>query len=224
MDNHNQPDMQLEQAIARLNNQLPLKARQQQLSPAVQMMHRQILLSLANSGRPPTREELRQVASDAEIVTGLRELGKLDLVVLDPGCGDVLGAYPLTCESTPHRVCINGNMLYAMCALDAVSVAPMFATAVRIDSSCHVSQTPISIRMQDGEYLVPESDMDAVVGIYWKMPGAVAAHSMCIQMVFLQDWPTARRWQATDATAISLFDLASAAAFGAAFFRPLLQP
>lgn len=224
MDSLNVADIELEDALARLNTQLPLKARQQQLSPALQAIHRQVLLSLANTGRPPGRDELQRIAPDIDIETDLQVLGDLDLLVLDPSGGGVLGAYPLTCETTPHHISIKGHDLYAMCALDAVSVAPMFDTAVRIASSCHVSHTPISISMQGMEFMSPVSDMDAVVGILWQMPEAVAAHSMCTQMVFLQDWATARIWQASAPAAISLFGLDAAAAFGAAFFRPLLEP
>lgn len=222
MNCSNLADMQVEDALARLCAQLPLKARQQSLAPELQTLHRGILCSLATTGRPPTLDELQSLVGDRALLADLEELGANDLVVLDSHSGLPVGAYPLTCESTPHRIHVHGCKLYAMCALDAVSVAPMFATTVQIDSHCHVSHTPISISMQNTEYVVATSDMASVVGIYWQMPDAVAAHSMCTQMVFLKDWPTARAWQATAPAAISLFDLHAAAAFGAAFFLPLL--
>ncbi|MEJ2397626.1 MAG: organomercurial lyase [Gammaproteobacteria bacterium] len=215
--------MKLEDALARLTGQLPLKPRQQRLAPELQTMHRSILWSLATTGKSAGRDELQQICGSRDVFACLQELGANDLIVLDPQTGLPVGAYPLTIESTPHRISMNGQHLYAMCALDAVSVAPLFQADVRIDSTCHVSHTPIRIRMQSENIIEQESDMDAIVGIRWQMPGPVAAHSMCMQMVFLQDYDTALAWQAGDEPEVTLFSLPDAVRFGEAFFLPLLQ-
>jgi hypothetical protein len=107
--------------------------------------------------------------------------------------------------------------------LDAVSIAPMFETEVLIESACHVSHAPIAIRMRGSEVLAVQPGEEVTIGIRWQMPLAVAAHSMCLAMVFLKNRQTALTWQGGDTTHISLFTLAEAVAFGQAFFMPLFQ-
>lgn len=214
--------MDLQTALTRLNAQLPLKARQENLSPVLRDMHRLVLECLVIRGRPPHEEEFRRVAEGADVLDCLRHLGAKDLVVLDNEGRLPLGAYPVTSEATPHAIRVNGHNIFAMCALDAVSVAPIFATTAWIDSSCHVSRTPISLQMQGNAILKQQPGKGVTVGIRWQMPTAVAAHSMCMQMVFLKDLPTAIAWQAGDTQNITLFSLPEAVQFGQAFFQPLL--
>lgn len=214
--------MEIQTAIVRLNRQLPLKARQDQLAPAMRQLHQQILHSLAEQGVPPTRVEMTEFVEATQLAAAIRKLGDMDLIVLDKHNSAVLGAYPLTTEITPHRLQIGAHTIYAMCALDAVSVAPMFATEVTISSHCHVSGEPIQIRMRCHDVLTT-APVDAMIGIRWQMPSAVAAHSMCTEMVFLRDLLTAQQWQGDEVEAISLFTLGEAIAFGVGFFLPLLN-
>ena len=215
--------MNIQSAVDRLNSQLPLKTRQDQLPAALKAAHQNVLYSMAKSGRPPSLEELAQQLGIENIAAALQRLGSDDLVVLDAEGNHPLGAYPITVEQTPHKISINGHTIYAMCALDAVSVAPMFETKVQIDSSCHVSNTPISIRMQGSDILEALPSEQVTVGIRWHMPSEVAAHSMCMEMVFLKVRQTAQAWQDGDIENISLFTLPEAVAFGQAFFMPLLD-
>lgn len=215
--------MNIQSAVDRLNSQLPLKTRQDQLPAVLKAAHQNVLYSMAKSGRPPSLEELAQQLGIENIAAALQRLGSDDLVVLDAEGNQPLGAYPITNEQTPHKISINGHTIYAMCALDAVSVAPMFETKVQIDSSCHVSNTPISIRMQGSDILEALPSEQVTVGIRWQMPSEVAAHSMCMEMVFLKDRQTAQAWQDGDIENISLFTLPEAVAFGQAFFMPLLD-
>lgn len=177
---------------------------------------------MATQGRPPGSDELKQVAGIENIQAGLQRLAADDLIVLDTGGKRILGAYPLTLEITPHKVVLNGHSLYAMCALDAMSVAPMFAAEVQIESSCNLSHIPIVIHMRGSNILHVQPGAGVMVGIRWQMPSAVAAHSMCLQMVFLKDRQTADEWRQADSEHISLFTLPEAVTFGKAFFLPLL--
>lgn len=215
--------MEIQAALARLNSQLPLKARQERLPAALKSLHRQVLTSLVTQGRPPNLAELTAQWGQENLEAGLTRLGTDDLVVLDVAGKLPLGAYPVTIEHTPHKVSVNGHGIYAMCALDAVSVAPMFDADVLIESSCHVSRTPISIRMHGSDVIEVQPGSEVTIGIRWQMPSAVAAHSMCMQMVFLKDRQTALAWQQDDVEHISLFSLPDAVAFGKAFFLPLLD-
>ena len=214
--------MDIQTALIRLNSQLPLKDRQNRLSPELKAAHQCVLTTLVNKGRPPTKEELEGVLGEEKFTESLQRLASEDLVVLNAQGSHPVGAYPVTIEHTPHKISVNDHRLHAMCALDAVSVAPLFDTHVTIESKCHVSQSPIILRMQGSKLLDVQPTDDVTVAIRWQMPSAVAAHSMCMEMVFLKDRQTAIAWQDSDVENISLFTLPEAAAFGKMFFMPLL--
>jgi len=210
-------------AVQRLNSLLPLKLRQAALPPELLNLHRATLTSLANRGRPPDREELHELLAGGDVDAALTRLASDDLVVLNAARNAIAGAYPMTTEMTPHQLIVNKQPVNAMCALDALSVGPMFDAEVEISSNCHVTGTALSIRMQ-GEYLLEVTpSADVHVGVRWQNPSACAAHSLCLEMVFLRDQSTALEWQADDRENTSLFNLQDAIVFGAGFFTPLLQ-
>jgi mercuric reductase len=209
-------------AIEQLNSLLPLKARQDALSAPLRELHRAILESFAAQGLPPSRAVLSARPGIGDVDAALAELAAGDLVVLNPARDAVTGAYPFTVEERVHRVRVNGHTVHAMCALDALSIAPMFGTATQIESRCHVTEQPIAIDMQD-LHIVSAQPATPRVGIRWQGTSGCAAQSLCLEMVFLYDAATAGAWQREDPAHISLFDLPDAVAFGAAFFRPLLD-
>ncbi|MGD8925579.1 MAG: alkylmercury lyase family protein [Thioalkalispiraceae bacterium] len=215
--------MEIQTAVERLKAQLPLKARQDNLPARLKAMHICVLNSLINNGYPPTIQELKKVLGQESVKEALLRLASDDLIVLDTKGHLPLGAYPVTAERTPHKITVNGFHIYAMCALDAVSVAPVFDKEVIIESICHSSQLPVNIHMQGSELLDVEPTPDVTIGIRWQMPSTVAAHSMCLEMVFFKDRLTAESWQKKDPENISLFTLPEAVAFGTAFFLPLLS-
>jgi len=210
-------------AVQRLNSQLPFKLRQSALPSELANAHRATLTSLAEQGRPPNREELHDLLADGDVDAALTRLASDDLVVLNTAGNGIAGAYPMTTETTPHHLKVNRQPVNAMCALDALSVGPMFNAEVEISSRCHVTGTAITIHMQDETLREVSPSPDVHVGVRWQNPSACAAHSMCLEMVFLQDQPTALEWQAGDTENTSLFNLQDAIAFGAGFFTPLLQ-
>lgn len=214
--------MNIQSAVDRLNDQLPLKARQAQLTPALKKLHRAILRALATRGAAPTVEEMTELVGEVPLASALQTLGAEDLVVLNDTGTEVVGAYPLTTEVTPHQLRIHSHSIYAMCALDAISVAPMFDTEVGITSQCHVTGAAVQILMR-GADVIASNPAEVMIGIRWQMPCGIAAHSMCTEMVFLKDADIARQWQGDEQESISLFTLAEAIAFGAAFFVPLLN-
>lgn len=214
--------IEIQSAVARLNSQLPLFERQQALPAEVVGIHRGILESLARRGRPLSREEIAEQLSDNDVDAALERLGADDLVVLAEGGAEAVGAYPMSVEDTPHRLTVDGVPVNAMCALDALSVGPMYDADVQIESRCHISGEPIRIH-QKGDVIVEARPSPEVrVGVRWQNPTACAAHSMCLEMVFLKDGPTALGWQDGDTENISVFTLDEAVAFGAGFFKPLL--
>ncbi|MGD8629968.1 MAG: alkylmercury lyase family protein [Gammaproteobacteria bacterium] len=213
--------MNLDAALDKLNSLLPLKARQSQLEPQLRGLHIAVLRQFATAGRPLSRDEVAQQLGDGDVDAALARLAADDLVVLTPDRSQIVGAYPFTAEERVHKVLVNGQTVHAMCALDALAIAPMFETATRIDSRCHVTDTPVEIHMQ-GETLLSAKPGEVHVGIHWQGTSGCAAQSLCMEMVFLADAETAQRWQQQDSDNISVFELPDAVAFAGAYFRPLL--
>jgi hypothetical protein len=208
-------------ALEKLNSLLPLKARQSLLQPQYRNLHIAVLRQFATTGQPLSRDQVAQQVGDADVTAALARLANDDLVVLTPDRRDIVGAYPFTAEERVHTVLVNGHTVHAMCALDALAIAPMFETATRIESRCHVTGTPVEIRMQ-GEELLSAKPGDVRVGIHWQGTSGCAAQSLCLEMVFLGDAETAQQWQQQDSDNTSVYDLPDAVRFAAAYFRPLL--
>ncbi|HYQ70892.1 MAG TPA: alkylmercury lyase family protein [Gammaproteobacteria bacterium] len=214
--------MELSAALDKLNSLLPLKASQSSLEPKLRELHIAILTHFATAGQALSRDQVAQLLGGADVDAALARLANDDLIVLSEDRLRIAGAYPFTAEERMHAVLVNGHTIHAMCALDALAIAPMFDTATRIDSRCHVSNTPIEIRMQ-GEELLTAKPGVARVGIHWQGTHGCAAQSLCMEMVFLGDAEIAQRWQQQDSENTDLFELPDAVRFAAAYFRPLLQ-
>jgi hypothetical protein len=211
----------VDQSVLRLNQLLPLKARQGRLPPELRELHREVIRSLVMRGRPPGREEMAESLGHDQLDAALARLGADDLVVLSKDRREILGAYPVTTENTPHVIHFSGQRIHAMCAVDALSVAPMFDVPLTIESRCRMTDSAIHIE-QEGERIVEARPPTVRVGVRWQAPSGSAAHSLCREMVFLQDEEAACRWHGGDLQNHSLFTLDQAVAFGSRFFRPLL--
>lgn len=210
-------------AIDKLNSQLPLLARQQALPPELEAAHRAILRTLVEEGRAPINDELATLVGADGVAAAIERLGGDDLVVLNADKTAVVGAYPMTVEDTVHHLRVNGRAVNAICALDAVAVGPMYDVEVAIESRCQVTGESIRIHQKGHRILSAEPSDDVRVGVRWQQPGACAAHSMCLEMVFLKDGDTARRWVEEGEGDKTEFTLEEAVAFGAAFFVPLVK-
>ncbi len=210
-------------AIDRLNSQLPLLARQRALPPGLVAAHRAILRTLAEEGRALTNDELATLVGADGVAMAIERLGGDDLSVLNADKTAVVGAYPMTVEETVHHLTVNDCAVNAICALDAVAVGPMYDAEVTIESRCQVTGEPIRVHQDGHRILSAEPSADVRVGVRWQQPGACAAHSMCLEMVFLKDGYAARRWMEEGEGEKTEFTLDEAVAFGAAFFVPLVK-
>jgi len=211
------------EALARLNALLPLAARQAVLPPAVRALHRAILRGLATQEELPALSELAAASGVADGAAALAQLQVADLVVVKEG-GTITGAYPITLEPTAHRVTITGRTLFAMCAVDALAIGPMFGRDVRIESRCHACGKSIGFA-QDDEHITPGDLMNELhVGIAWQETCGCAAHSLCREMVFFCSPGHAARWQQGAPERNCVLSLAQAMWLAKAFFLPLLAP
>ena len=202
--------MDIAAGLEKLNSLLPLKARQELLTPELKSLHQDILRCFAEQGQ----------ALDVPDLSQLDALSKNDLVVLDDKTGKLTGAYPFSILKKTHRVALNNAELYAMCAFDAISIAPVFSVATKITSQCHVTTEPVEIVQKDNEVIsvMPE---DVHIGIKWQSTGSCAAESLCMEMVFLNDKATAEGWQGSNEH-IDIYPLDAAIEFGVKYFKPLM--
>jgi mercuric reductase len=227
------------QVLNHLQQLLPLSKRQAALAPYLRIVHRAIVRSLGETGKPPTQAEIAaMLGSRQSALHALAVLGSNDLVILngpvtrDEKSGrrvvsekaEVVGAYPMTTENTPHRVVLSGHSVNAMCAVDALSISPLFGRETWIESRCHVTGTTIRILQHGTQILEASPSPEIRVGIRWQsLNNTCAAHTLCTEMVFLRDEETAHRWRNTDPASIELLTLPEAIELGVAFFLPLLE-
>jgi hypothetical protein len=198
-------------------------ARRARLADAERELYFWILRRFATAGRPNS-EEVRGAAEplgiDAEEM--LETLGREDLVHRGAD-GEITVAYPFSGRPTAHRVRFpGGHEVDAMCAIDALGIAPMFETPIEVESRDPVSGEAIRARIAPdgaGEWS-PES---AVV-----VAGAIrdqgdACCGCCPVLNFFASAATAERWLAAHpevrGTVISMRE---ASAAGRAVFGDVL--
>lgn len=212
----------LEKALIRLNNILPLKQRQDECGEQIKELHQQLLRSFVDRGRMLTRQEMEQHVSDLE--DAIKMLREGDMVVFSDD-GNPVGAYPFTTEAREHSVWVNGHQVYAMCALDALAVSPMFGMETQIASRCRITGEAVNIRQSGKTILNPDETSEIHFGIIWAAVNtdACCADSLCMEMIFLKDSKIAQRWLAQDPDNREVFTLQEAVEFGARFFVPLIS-
>ncbi len=214
--------MKIDKALDRLISVLPLKDKQEACGGEVKELHQKILHSFVEQGRILTKEEMAShVGSVDEAVNVLKSN---DMVVFSDN-GEPVGAYPFTMEEREHKIQINGHTVHAMCALDALSVSPMFNMDTHITSKCRVTDAPVSIK-QEGKTIKNMDEVnDLRFGIVWGAANSCSccANSLCMEMMFLKDGEVAKEWLAVDEKNREVFTLEEAVEFGSRFFMPLMS-
>lgn len=203
--------MNITTALEKLNTLLPLEDRQKNLSPEYRQVHQSILKAFSLDGKAPDTIEQSILSSLAEN----------DLVVLDK-VGKVVGAYPFSLRKTAHHVFNEHIDLYAMCAFDAVAIAPVFNIKTNIISSCHVTKEKIEISQNVNQVMNVKPSTNIYIGIRWQSAGTCAAEKLCMEMVFLKDKDIASQWKGNDEN-YSVFTLDNAIDFSVKYFKPLLE-
>ena len=204
----------------------PLKlgpTRHARLSEPERELYFWILRRFARKGRPSS-VELRAAGErlGLEADSALETLAREDLVHRGAD-GEVAVAYPFSGGPTAHRVRFpDGHEADAMCALDALGIAPMFRVPIEIESRDPASGDAIRARVAlDGS--VEWSPESAVV-----VAGAIggqgdACCGCCPVLNFFASDATAERWLAehTEVRGSSI-SIREAAAAGRAVFGDVL--
>jgi Alkylmercury lyase len=134
-------------------------ARRRRLSTEQRQLYLWILRQFA-AATPPSGEATR-TADDKlglDAADAFRVLAREDLVHVDEAGRPVI-AYPFSATPRGHRVLINGKRrVEAMCAIDALGIAPMLALPIEIYSRDPISGGEIRARLDpsDGARLEPE--------------------------------------------------------------------
>jgi hypothetical protein len=108
--------------------------RESQVSAAAHELFRALVDSYLETGRLP----------DSEWSGHLEELAAEDWVALD-SAGKVSVLYPFSLEPGGIEVRLGGVVRQAMCAIDALGIAPMLATDVQVRCACPLSGSPLSV-------------------------------------------------------------------------------
>lgn len=169
-------------------------ARRARLSEAKRELYFWILQQFASRGRP-SNGDMHRAASrlglEAEPV--LATLAREDLVHLDHE-GEIAVAYPFSGRPTAHVVRFSsGHETYAMCAIDALGIAPMFDEQIAVRSRDPLSGEAIDVGLAPGG----EADWspDSAVVVAGAMHGqGESCQSCCPVLNFFASRGNAESW------------------------------
>jgi hypothetical protein len=171
-------------------------ARRARLDDSERELYFWILRRFARSGRP-SREELfeeaERLVGDADRL--LASLAREDLVHLGSD-GEIAVAYPFSGRPTAHRVRFRtGHEVHAMCAVDALGIAPMFDEPIEVLSRDPVTADEIRVRLAPGGEGAwqPESAIVIAGALDRSQDGCF---SCCPVLNFFTSTESAERWLA----------------------------
>jgi hypothetical protein len=169
-------------------------ARHARLSEPERELYFWILRRFATVGRP-TSEEVRSEAEplgiDAE--QALETLTREDLVHRRSD-GEITVAYPFSGRATAHRARFpGGHEIDAMCAIDALGIAPMFGEPVEVESRDPMSGEAIRARVEpDGAAEWLPASAVVVAGAFRDQGEACCG--CCPVLNFFASTANAERW------------------------------
>jgi hypothetical protein len=198
-------------------------ARRARLSEAERDLYFWILRRFATHGRP-SGVELRAAAEQLELEPdrALESLAREDLIHRGAD-GEIVVAYPFSGRPTAHRVHFrDGHQVDAMCAIDALGIAPMFGETIEIESRDPMSSDDIHVRVAPDASVEWSPDSAVVVAGAIRSQGN-ACCGCCPVLNFFASAANAERWLAEHpevrGTSISIPE---AAAAGRAVFGDVL--
>ncbi|MEV6273370.1 alkylmercury lyase family protein [Kribbella sp. NPDC051936] len=152
------------------------------MDSAQRTAHQRVLRSFAATGQPP---------DDLPAGVG-RALHDLDAIRLTPS-GEIAVAYPFSAVPTRHRVRIGDLVdVYAMCAIDALGIAPMLDRDTLIESIDVTTGSPIRVLTRNGRRTWEPAG--AVVFVGAEAGGGPSADCCCDYLNFFTDRQSAQAW------------------------------
>jgi hypothetical protein len=177
-------------------------------------------------GRPPSVVEISQQVDMSPEQAGahLAELQALDLLEADRTSGTIVYAYPFSSQATEHHVELNGHVLHALCAIDALGVGGMLRVDVAIASSCRLCGSLIEIRTDQAGQAIGYARPDDALVWYDFAYDQTAARSCCPSIAFFCSDEHLQQWLASRIPPRAGFrlTLAEAMEVGRAVFEPVL--
>jgi Alkylmercury lyase len=167
------------------------------LDPVERAAQQAILRAFATTGHPPADADLDPVTAGSGRTTGqvLNSLHAVDAVRLTTD-GQIAVAYPFSATSTRHRVRLDDRVdVYAMCAIDALGIAPMLGQDTLIASVDITTGQPITVTTSGGH--TSWEPAGAVVFIGAAAGGGPSADCCCDYLNFFTDQTTAVAWTST---------------------------
>jgi hypothetical protein len=122
------------------------RERTMRLSSTERALYRWVLERFALAV-PPTAEQLAEQARTLALETSatLAALAREDLVHTDDE-GAVTVAYPFSARARGHEVVVEGRVVQAMCAIDALGIAAMLHKSIEVRSRDPISGNEIRVR------------------------------------------------------------------------------
>jgi hypothetical protein len=197
-------------------------ARRARLNANERELYFSILRRFASAGRP-SRPELEAAARfGTDLSSALTTLAREDLVHVDEA-GEITVAYPFSGRPTAHKVRFpDGHAVDAMCAIDALGIAPMLGRPIQIASRDPLTGAEIEIELAPGGEATHRPE-EAVVACGASGRG-VSSSSCCPVLNFFASTANAERWLAAhpevSGTVVSLED---AIAAGRVVFGAVLE-
>lgn len=170
-------------------------SRHARLSRLERELYFSILRRFATAGRP-SRAEMSELARQVglEGAQALDTLAREDLVHLGED-GEIAVAYPFSGLPTAHRVRFpNGHEVFAMCAIDALGIAPMLGKRIEIASRDPLTNEEIQVALEpDGE---GNWQPDKAVVVCGASGSGESCSSCCPVLNFFAFSGNAERWLA----------------------------
>jgi hypothetical protein len=167
------------------------------LEPVAKAVHQVILRTFATTGQPPAASDLAAVTAGSGRTSAevLKALHDLDAIGLDAD-RRIAVAYPFSTDPTRHRVQIANQVnVHAMCAIDALGIAPMLGLDTRINSTDATTGQPVTVTTIEGRTSWYPPDAVAFIGA--TAGASPSAGSCCNYLNFFTDEAAAKEW--TDA-------------------------
>ncbi len=170
-------------------------ARFARISRGQRELYHWVLRRFAASGHPSgaeAREEAARLGLDAE--SAFEALRREDLVHRSPDA-EITVAYPVSGRPTAHRVRLTGGKeVHAMCAIDALGIAPMLGERVEIRSREPLTGENIEVELSpegEGRWLAHETVVPCGASGH-----GTSSSSCCPVLNFFASTENAERWLA----------------------------